>query len=203
MIKTNIQTDLRFTDDITKHILAPVSLIIEGEIDEGLTTQVLTTLFHAHESGQTFLPVYINSVGGSVDQAFAALDLLKNSGLEIITIGLGCAMSAGSLILSVAGDTRYISENTRLMIHEVTSEIGGEASSMENGIKEINRLNNSIFDMLDKCSNKDKGYFKRMLKDNNHSNVYLTPKQAKSLGLIDQIKIPTINMDVKISLYVK
>ena len=58
----------------------------------------------------------INSPGGSVFDALAIYNALRNSGGEVTTKVMGVAASAASLIF-MAGDKRVMPENTFLMIH--------------------------------------------------------------------------------------
>ena len=64
------------------------------------------------------IPIYlhINSFGGSLYDAYAALDTIKNLRVPIYSVIEGCAASAGTII-SVVCNKRFIGENAHMLIH--------------------------------------------------------------------------------------
>lgn len=82
----------------------------------------------------------INSPGGSVFDALAIYNALRNSGGEVTTKVMGVAASAASLIF-MAGDKRVMPENTFLMIHNPMTGAYGNADEMRD-----------IADVLDKIA---------------------------------------------------
>lgn len=82
----------------------------------------------------------INSPGGSVFDALAIYNALRNAGGEVTTKVMGVAASAASLIF-MAGDKRVMPENTFLMIHNPMTGAYGNADEMRD-----------IADVLDKIA---------------------------------------------------
>ena len=83
-------------------------------------------------------PIYlhINSYGGGVFAAFAAIDFIKNSEIPVHTIIEGASASAATLI-SVVGAKRYMSKNASMLIHQLSSWAQGKMNELED---EFNNL---------------------------------------------------------------
>ncbi len=67
----------------------------------------------------------INSTGGSVYDAFFAIDAIKNLKIDVHTIASGYCASAATL-LSLSGKKRFITKNTNMLIHEIRSGFWGK-----------------------------------------------------------------------------
>jgi len=145
----------------------------------------------AIRNNQKTLPVLIDSYGGEVYSLFAMIDLLKNSGLDIITIANGKAMSCGAFLLSV-GSKRYCTENTTIMIHSVSGGVVGKTAELQNQANHASQINQKAFDLLDKNSNKLNGFYQNLLKQNNNADLFLTAQQALDYGLITNIGVPNV-----------
>lgn len=70
--------------------------------------------------------VYIMSPGGEVDVMWALVDAICLSATPIHTVNVGVASSAASLIF-IAGHKRYMMPNAKVVIHEGSAQIGGDA----------------------------------------------------------------------------
>ena len=77
-------------------------------------------------------PIYlhINSYGGGVFAAFAAIDFIKNSEIPVQTIIEGASASAATLI-SVVGEKRYMCKNASMLIHQLSSWTEGKMNELE------------------------------------------------------------------------
>lgn len=128
--------------------------------------------------------LYINSPGGSFTALTAIYDTMQFVRPDIMTICLGQAASAAAVILT--GGTkgkRYALENSRILLHQPSSEGGGQGSDIEIQAKEIMRMRDLLVDMLAKHSNRDA---KQITKDIDRDKI-LTAQEAVEWGLIDQV----------------
>ena len=69
----------------------------------------------------------------------AAVDCIRNSKIPIYTIIEGRAASAATF-MSIAGKKRYITENSVLLIHQLSSGMWGKMSELEDELE-----NNKFF----------------------------------------------------------
>jgi ATP-dependent Clp protease protease subunit len=128
--------------------------------------------------------LYINSPGGSFTALTAIYDTMQFVRPDIMTICLGQAASAAAIILT--GGTkgkRYALENSRILLHQPSSEGGGQGSDIEIQAKEIMRMRDLLVDMLAKHSNRTP---EQITKDIDRDKI-LTAQEAVEWGLIDQV----------------
>ena len=128
--------------------------------------------------------LYINSPGGSFTALTAIYDTMQFVRPDIMTICLGQAASAAAVILT--GGTkgkRYALENSRILLHQPSSEGGGQGSDIEIQAKEIMRMRDLLVDMLAKHSSRSSD---QITKDIDRDKI-LTAQEAVEWGLIDQV----------------
>ena len=113
----------------------------------------------------------------------------------VVTIGIGKVMSAGVLLLA-AGDkgNRFITENTRVMVHEISSGTFGAISEMESSVAETRRMQDLYIELLAKDSNTNKT---KLLKDM-EKETYMSAKETVSYGIADQL-VPTRSLTRKVT----
>jgi ATP-dependent Clp protease protease subunit len=130
------------------------------------------------------ISIYINSPGGSFTALTAIYDTMQFVRPDITTICLGQAASAAAIIL--AGGTkgkRYGLEHSRILIHQPSSEGGGQASDIEIQAREIMRMRGLLETMLAKHSNKS---IEEIEKDIERDKI-LTAAEAVEYGIIDRV----------------
>lgn len=130
------------------------------------------------------ITIYIDTYGGSIDAALLMYDCMRTSSCPINTVGIGKVMSAGTLLLA-AGDKgyRFISPNTRVMIHEVSGGSIGTVSEMETSVTEIKRMQDIYVTLMAKHTEQTKA---KILKDISGNN-YMSAKQAINYGIADKV----------------
>ncbi|MFI6297085.1 ATP-dependent Clp protease proteolytic subunit [Nonomuraea sp. NPDC050790] len=133
------------------------------------------------------ISIYINSPGGSFTAMTAIYDTMQYVRPEISTICLGQAASAAAVLL--AGGTpgkRLALPNARILIHQPSTEGGGQASDIEVQAREILRMRTLLEEMVAKHSGKEPADVRRDIE----RDKILNAEEAKAYGLIDDI-IPT------------
>lgn len=174
----------------TKVLKRPVTARV-NEFDEFASRMLSYNITEAKLNNQKSLPVVIDSYGGEAYSLMGMVDLLTNSGLDIITIATSKAMSCGAFLLAI-GKKRYATPKSTIMIHAVRNTIRGDVDSQQNEVNEIKRLNNLVFELLDVNTNKPSGFWLNKLAENNNNDLYLTPQEALNLGLITNIGTPEL-----------
>lgn len=150
------------------------------------------TINKAKQKKQSVLPIMINSYGGSVYGLFQMIDSLDASGLKIVTILNGFAMSAGAFLFA-RGDERYMSANSTIMIHEASFFAIGKQKEIESVTNHVKELNDKAFALMDLKANKPDNYFKDLYyKENKGADTYLNAQQSLEHGLVTEIRIPDL-----------
>lgn len=201
MIYTRFDKDCRIKVSFADLIDPPV-IIKVNDFTEGSVSDFAIDLSNARNSGQDVIPIVIDSLGGLAHSAFAMGDLLSTVDKPVCTIVLGKAMSCG-VYLAARGSKglRFIAPSASMMIHEVGLEnMGGSASMLVNESTEIKKLSDRLLIEIARSSGQNETFFIDKLKDNANNDLYLTPEEAMSFGLVDKIKMPTFSVNVGLTM---
>jgi ATP-dependent Clp protease protease subunit len=128
--------------------------------------------------------IYINSPGGSFTALTAIYDTMQFVKPQVQTYCLGQAASAAAVILaSGAPGKRYALANSRILIHQPSTEGGGQASDVEIQAREVLRMRKLLEELIAKHSNRD---VEQVEKDIERDKI-LTAEEAVEYGLIDRV----------------
>ncbi|MDP9866154.1 MULTISPECIES: ATP-dependent Clp protease proteolytic subunit [Streptosporangium] len=130
------------------------------------------------------ISIYINSPGGSFTAMTAIYDTMQFVRPEIQTVCLGQAASAAAVLL--AGGTpgkRFALPNARILIHQPSTEGGGQGSDIEIQAREILRMRSQLESILAQHSGKDPDAIRKDIE----RDKILNSEEAKAYGLIDDI----------------
>jgi ATP-dependent Clp protease, protease subunit len=87
--------------------------------------------------------LYITSNGGSAYQVFGAIDTIRGTKVPVHTICKGFVASAGTL-LSLAGEKRYITESSYMLIHELRAVHWGKYTHLSESFDNSKQLMDHI-----------------------------------------------------------
>jgi ATP-dependent Clp endopeptidase proteolytic subunit ClpP len=132
------------------------------------------------------MKLHINSEGGSLNDAFALIDVMRTSPVPIATVGMGNLMSSAFMIFTAgAKGRRAIARNTSIMIHQFASDYTGKYHDMRAYVEEIDSINKRMIVELSRTSGLTEEYVQTKLL--NPSDVWLTAEQLVELGFADII----------------
>jgi ATP-dependent protease ClpP protease subunit len=98
--------------------------------------------------------LHICSDGGEICSAWAVIDTILSSKVDIVTVCEGCVASAG-VLMSLAGKERYIRKHAYMLIHEIRSGCIGKYSECKDDMKNNDIMMIDIKNyMNDRCQNK-------------------------------------------------
>ena len=160
-------------------------IFIGTPIDDTVANDVMAQLLTLESMDpDRDIMLYINSPGGSFTALTAIYDTMQFVRPNIMTICLGQAASAAAIILT--GGTkgkRYALENSRILLHQPSSEGGGQGSDIEIQAAEIMRMRALLESMLATHSSRS---VEQIAKDIDRDKI-LTAAEAVEWGLIDQV----------------
>ena len=154
-------------------------------IDDTVANDVMAQLLtlESMDSDRDIM-IYINSPGGSFTALTAIYDTMQFIRPDVSTICLGQAASAAAVILAGgAKGKRYALEHSRILIHQPSSEGGGQASDIEIQAKEIMRMRTLLEAMIAKHSTRTPADIAADIE----RDKILTAAEAVEYGLIDQV----------------
>jgi len=158
---------------------------IAGAIENNISTDINSILLDLQNSNPlSDITMIINSPGGEVDEMFAIIDMMNMIKNDIQTLVIGKAMSAAAVI-AICGTKgkRFMSKNSRLMLHSVSGGAVGNIKDISIEINEIKRLNDNIVQMISEKSN----LTVEQVKDLIDRDRFIGPEEAIEMGLIDAI----------------
>jgi ATP-dependent Clp protease protease subunit len=161
---------------------------LTGEITEENVNECIKWLVYENlEAKEKVLTLYVNSSGGDLYQAFALIDIMRNSKHVVRTVGIGSVMSAAFLIFT-SGDQgeRHLAANTGIMCHQFAGG-GSDAKfhDLKAEMKENELLNKKMVEILKNATGLAPSRIKTKLLP--ASDVYLTAQEAIELGVADHL----------------
>ena len=171
--------------DIYSRLLKDRIVFLGGDVYDHVSNIVVAQLlFLEAEDGDKDIWFYINSPGGLVTAGLAIYDTMQYIKCEVNTVCVGQAASMGALLLAAGTKgKRYATPNSRIMIHQVSGGVQGQASDIQIQAEETLRLKNRMNEILAKHCGKTP---EQIEKDTDRDN-FLHPLEAKEYGIIDEV----------------
>lgn len=171
--------------DIYSRLLKERIIFLTGPIDDAVANVVIAQLlFLESEDPDKDIFMYINSPGGSISAGMAIYDTMQYVKPQVQTICMGMAASMASVLLAAgAKGKRYALPYSRVMIHQPLGGAEGQATEIEIHAREILRIRDEMNEVLSQLT----GQTKEKIARDTERDHYLTAKEAKKYGLIDEI----------------
>ena len=181
--------------DIYSRLLKERIIFVIGPIDDSVSSVVCAQLlFLEAENPSKDISMYINSPGGIVTSGLAMYDTMEYIRPDISTVCIGQAASMGSLLLTAgASGKRYSLPNSKIMIHQPSGGFQGQATDIEIHAREILSTRARLNEIYVKHTGQKITKIETAMERDN----FLTPEEAKSFGLIDEVvyKRPVESVD--------
>lgn len=169
--------------DVFSRLLRDRAIMLSGEINDMSADIVVAQLFHLESEDQDAdISLYINSCGGSVTSALAIYDVMQYIKPRVNTVCIGQACSAASFLLC-SGAKRFITKHARVLLHQPSGSVSGQASDLRIQAAEINRMYNTIKEIYMAHTHIDSVKLDSFL----DRDTILVPEECKELGLVDEI----------------
>lgn len=172
--------------DIDEEMIKDNTIFMSGEFNEKNTDLLVKKLLYLNSKDcKKEIILYVDSYGGGVYEFFKVYNIINSLKMDVSTIALGKAMSAGAdLLLCGTKGKRYAYEYTQILIHELSYGLGySKLNQHENELKHSIRLEKILDEIMIKNTKLKKEDLRKMRKDDN----YLSAEQALKFGIIDKI----------------
>ena len=126
--------------------------------------------------------LHIQSEGGSLLHALYVTDIIKKLDTPVYTYIDGFAASAATLI-SIAGNKRYTSENSLMLIHQLSGSSEGKYNEIEDEMQNFDNIMNIVINLYLNNTNINKNKLLEILK----KDIWLDSETCLDYGLVDQI----------------
>ncbi len=171
--------------DIYSRLLKERIIFLTGPIDDNIASLICAQiLFLESENPKKEISFYINSPGGIVWSGLAIYDTMQYVSSKIMTICIGQAASAGSLLLTAGEkDMRFSLPNSRIMVHQPSGGYQGQVTDIEIQTNEIKKTKDRLNEIYSKHTGKKLNEIINIME----RDKYFSPDEAIKFGLIDKI----------------
>jgi len=171
--------------DIYSRLLKERIIFLTGPIDDNVASLICAQiLFLESENPKKEISFYINSPGGIVWSGLAIYDTMQYVSSKIMTICIGQAASAGSLLLT-AGENgmRFSLPNSRIMVHQPSGGMQGQVTDIEIQTNEIKKTKLKLNEIYSKHTGKKLSEIETIME----RDKYFSADEAIKFGLIDKV----------------
>ncbi len=171
--------------DIYSRLLKERIIFLIGPVDDAVASVVSAQLlFLEAENPSKDISIYVNSPGGVVTSGLAIYDTMQYISPDISTVCIGQAASMGSLLLAAgAKGKRYCLPNSRVMLHQPSGGVQGQATDIEIQAREILLLRSRLNEIYATHT----GQKVETIADAVERDYFMSPEEAKEFGVIDEV----------------
>jgi len=189
------EREMRVTQmDIFSRMMMDRILHLYGPVNDSMASITQAQLLFLDNLEKNDITLHISSPGGSVLSGLGIIDVMNYISSDVKTINMGLCASMASVILSSGTKgKRYSLKNSRVMLHTVSSGAEGKVQDMRISLREAEKYNNVLFEILSNTTGKDK---ETILIDSDR-DYWLDSLEAKEYGLIDEIIISKTKLNKK------
>lgn len=171
--------------DIYSRLLKDNIIFIGTPIDDNLANLVVAQLlFLEAEDPEKEISIYVNSPGGVVTAGLAIYDTLQFIRPDVTTYCIGQAASMAAVLLAAGTPgKRFALPNSRVIIHQPSGGVTGQATDINIQAKEILRTRQRLNEILSKHTGQDIAKIEQDVE----RDFIMTAEVAREYGIIDQV----------------
>ncbi|MEK7657148.1 MAG: ATP-dependent Clp protease proteolytic subunit, partial [Elusimicrobiota bacterium] len=159
----------------------------EGAVTTDSANLIIAQLLYLEaEDPDKDINLYINSPGGMVSAGLAVYDTMQYIKAPITTICVGMAMSFGAVLLAAGTPgRRFTLPYSRIMIHQplIYGGLSGQSTDISIEAKEMEQTKARLAKILSLHT----GQTMEKLTADMERNYYMSAKEAKAYGVVDEI----------------
>ena len=140
------------------------------------------TLGHNLDIDPPTLKLLINSGGGSITAGISSMDTILRTKVPVHTYVDGFCASAATF-LSIVGTKRFISKNSYMLIHQLSSQFWGKYSELEDQKQNLDLMMDTIRNTYKEYTKVPTEQIDEILKH----DLFWDAETCKTLGLVDEI----------------
>ena len=128
------------------------------------------------------IKIFINSGGGSITAGISSMDTILRTKVPVHTYVDGFCASAATF-LSVVGTKRFISKNSYMLIHQLSSQFWGKYSELEDQKQNLDLMMDTIRNTYKEYTKVPTEQIDEILKH----DLFWDAKTCLKYGLVDEI----------------
>lgn len=171
--------------DVFSRLMMDRIIFLGDAVDDKIANIIQAQLlFLQSADARRDIQLYINSPGGSVYAGLGIYDTMQYITPDVATICTGTALSMSAVLLCAGtAGKRAALKHARVMIHQPSGGIQGNASDIEITMNEIKKLQNELYSIISKHS----GQNYQKVHEASDRDHWMKAHEAKAFGMIDEI----------------
>lgn len=171
--------------DVYSRLMMDRIIFLGYPINDEVANIVTAQLLFLDSSDRTRdINMYINSPGGSVYAGLGVYDTMQYVTPDVATICIGMAASMGCILLTAGTEgKRAALKHARIMMHQPSGAIGGQASDIAITVNEIKKLRTDLYNIVNVHTGKS---IEEIATDFKRDH-WMMATEAKEYGLIDEV----------------
>ncbi len=174
-------------------------IIFMGEAVNDYVANIVTAqlLFLESTDRTRDIQMYLNSPGGSVYAGLGIYDTMQFINPDVATICTGMAASMGAVLLCAgAANKRTALKHSRIMLHQPSGAIGGQASDIQITAREIRKIKQELYEIIAHHS----GQPVDKVAEDCDRDFWMSAEVGKEYGLVDEVLITNPKKEKKSTL---
>lgn len=171
--------------DVFSRLMMDRIIFLGEPIDDYVANIVTAQLLFLESSDRTRdIQMYINSPGGSVYAGLGVYDTMQIIGPDVATICTGIAASMAQVLMCAGTkNKRTALKHARIMMHQPSGAVGGQATDVEITANEIKRVKKELYEIIALHSGQE---YEKVAKDCDR-DYWMLADEAKAYGLVDEV----------------
>ncbi len=169
--------------DIFSRLLKDRIILLVGEIDDNLSSLIISELLFLDSQDNGDISLYINSPGGSITAGLAIYDTIHYIKSKVNTICVGMAMSMAAFLLASTSGKRYALPHSEIMIHQPHGGMQGVITDIDIQTKRLLKTKAQMNSLLAMHTN----HTIDEITNDTERDFYMDSKEALNYGIIDEI----------------
>ncbi|MCX8020914.1 MAG: ATP-dependent Clp protease proteolytic subunit [Chitinophagaceae bacterium] len=173
--------------DVYSRLMMDRIIFLGYPINDEVANIVMAQLLFLDSTDRTRdINMYINSPGGSVYSGMGIYDTMQYVSPDIATICIGVAASMACVLLAAGTKgKRAALKHSRVMMHQPSGAIGGQASDIEITVNEIKKIKKELYEVVNLHTGKP---IEQIEKDFDRDK-WMTAEEAREYGLVDEVLV--------------
>lgn len=170
--------------DVFSRLMQVRQIFFGTDVNSDSANIIISQLLYLDSVSHEDITMYVNSPGGSVYDGNGILDTMAFIKSDVKTVCTGLAASMGSMILMCGTrGKRFALPMSRIMIHQPSGGVKGQATEIQITYEEIQRLKNELESLI---SQRTKQPLEVVQADCERDH-WFTAQEALNYGIIDEV----------------
>ncbi|HUW01624.1 MAG TPA: ATP-dependent Clp protease proteolytic subunit [Acidimicrobiales bacterium] len=173
-------------ESIYNRLLKERIIFLGTQVDDEIANLICAQMLYleGQEATDRDIWLYINSPGGSVTAGMAIYDTMQFVTSDVSTMCMGLAASMGQFLLCAgAEDKRFALPHARIMMHQPSGGIQGQASDIAIQAEQMIYIKKLMADRIAHHT----GQTVEQITEDSERDRWFTAEQAKEYGIIDHV----------------